>query len=67
MLKTHKMIDLAPPPRVLFFLKALTRQKCWAFVCPPVCSVLMGAVRGLGAAKVNYCTGRGFWLHWFIA
>ena len=29
--------------------------------------LLMGAVLGLGSAKVNYCTGRGFWLHPIIA
>ncbi len=49
---------------VLFTSK---KHRVFVFHQCVLCSVLMGAVCGLGTAKVNYCTGRGFWLHRIIA
>lgn len=73
-----EMIDV--PPQQIWYLTifnffnfcfltipfTIKEHECWCFT-GVVCSVLMGAVCGLGAAKVNYCTGRSFWLHRIFA
>lgn len=65
------------PPKQIYFVKVLLdvalhvpctgkKSRCVCHQCV-LCSVLMGAGCSLGSAKVNYCTGRRFWLHRIIA